>query len=55
MTDRERDIRTALRRLIKSATKFQLETDEKKRNGRIWDDLYESIDHARDVVEGEKK
>lgn len=36
----------ALKVLSKCAKKFQLETDEKKRNGRIWDALYEAIEKA---------
>ena len=36
----------ALKVLSKCAKKFQIETDEKKRNGRIWDALYEAIEKA---------
>ena len=36
----------ALKVLSKCAKKFQMETDEKKRNGRIWDALYEAIEKA---------
>ena len=39
-------LRKALKVLSKAAKRFQLETDEKKRNGRIWDRLYEAIEKA---------
>ena len=42
----------ALKVLSKCAKKFQMETDEKKRNGRIWDALYEAIEKADAALRG---
>lgn len=50
MSENEDKLRAALRKLSRAAKRFQLETDEKKRDGRIWDRLYEAIEQADDAL-----
>jgi len=45
-----KDLRTALKRLVRAAKRFQLENDEKERNGRIWDRLYEEIEQSEELL-----